>query len=181
MSGIRTVRAAQAGRQGRDDGPDRRCRPSLARAIGRAPGILYIFAYDWNGGRYTAQATAIIDPLFLDDRQTRVAALVVEGGAQLIFQNLYPLILTKADRNRIEQDAARLAAVPTGDGSLGTLEAQSPEGARRDYVHFYRAIGTAEGRQRRKLTWKRHKAAERLPPNEVDAMLSDCRQHTRPA
>jgi hypothetical protein len=149
----------------------------FAGSLPRMTGTVWSYAY-WQGGRRCFERrVGIGEPLFLDVAQTRCPVLLVEGGAELIFRNLYPLRLGEADRKRIQGDVARrlARAAPILLLDLVNLEGRTVGGPQRDYVRCFRQAVEADGRLRERLIWRRHAAARRLGPEIVDGLLSACR------
>lgn len=148
-------------------------------------GTSWTFAYSNEGRRFYGHRVAADSrikagaPLFMDEAQTRGAVLVVDGAGELILGNVQPLLLDKVQREAISEDVARLVARPTVHtvGGLNVLEVQTPAGAARDYVHFFREACTAEGGQRDRMIAKRDAAARRLTLEALDDLLQDCRRH----
>ena len=115
--------------------------------------------------------------MFLDGLETRGAAVLGDGGAELIFANLHPLVLAPRLRALIEADVARRATAPHGSAGAAfqALEAAAV-GAARDYAQAFGSALSAEGRDRRRLIERRQAAARRLTPGEVDILLANCRR-----
>jgi hypothetical protein len=149
-----------------------------AEGAGRGGGMRYVYSYTLNGVVHTDSNNSIIAPLYLDALQTRGAALVASGAAQLIFSNLYPLQMSDPERAVVEADVATcVQRSMSGVASRLSLLSGRLEGAARDYVHLCGEIAAAaHGRQRDALIWKRHRVSRRLPRSDLRRLLNDCRE-----
>jgi hypothetical protein len=148
-------------------------------------GTYWVYAYSKDGRRFYDRRTGTDRripggaPMFFDDVQTRGAVLVVEGAGEVVRGNFYPFKFDKTQRDAVEHDRVRLAGQPTAKtpGGLAVLEAQTPAGPARDYVHFFREACAVEGGQRHKMINRRDIAAAKLKLEELDDLLNDCRRH----
>jgi len=153
------------------------CDLLAARSVARLPGTIWFYGYSQDGRRYIDRRVAVGAPLFLDALETRGAVVLGDGGAELIWANLHPLVLAPEQRALIEADVAARASAPVGSAGAAfqALEA-SAAGAARDYVRAFGLALSAAGRDRRRLIARRQGAERRLPPKEVDTLLASCRR-----
>ncbi|HEY4250153.1 MAG TPA: hypothetical protein VGM87_03080 [Roseomonas sp.] len=153
------------------------------RARGRGPGVAWGYSFSLGARRLWHRELRANTVLYLDDLQTRGAALLTSDEAvTLLMPGLAPILPEPAALAAAQADIARRVAIVTirPGHRLRALEARTPAGPQRDFVRLYREAAEAGGRRRARLIWQRQEAADKLDWAMADQLLQECRRHAGP-